>query len=82
MPSVVTDSNDPNWVRWEEAAPKMVMALCEAGYPCELIEFDPRFPNRFNTIAYIDVEPPVEVILKAAALCGVEDMVGEALNNR
>jgi hypothetical protein len=56
----------------------MAMALCEAGYPTRLVPFSFE-TGRENELAF-EQFPPDDVLLKAASLCGVEDMVREAID--
>jgi hypothetical protein len=59
----------PEQERWEAALPSLAACLTEAGYPAES---RPGPPPRLRCP---DVAPPYEVMLTAAALCGVVDLV-------
>lgn len=54
-----------NHRRWNEAVPKLCMALSEAGYPAR--------PIAGSALEY-DLRPPEDVLQKAFELCGIGDM--------
>lgn len=69
-----------NLERWLEATPKVVMALCEAGYPCTWLESNPRIASHKGIIRFDSERPPDGVLLKAAELAGIRDLIEIALS--
>ncbi len=69
--------------RWAEAAPRIAMALCEAGYPSEFHETDCHGGGwRENVVSFLEVMPPDDVLMKAGEVCGVPDLVERLWLNR
>lgn len=65
--------------RWAEAAPKMAMAFCEAGYPCTFERWSLVSPTGENEIRFLGEVPPLEVIVRAAELCGIREVLDRDL---
>lgn len=61
--------------RWFDGAEKVAMACCEAGYPCT---YQPKAPGVLGLLTFSGRIPPEEVLLKAGALAGIQDLIEEA----
>lgn len=71
--------SSPNRDRWHEAAPKMAMALSEAGFPTRYEMISLSAPGRVDELVFTGGFPDDITLLKAAHLCGVQDLVEEAV---
>ena len=69
--------------RWAGAYERMAMALSEAGYPTRPEPFSSAVPGRLYELVFTGKFPPDEVLLRAADLCGIRDLMEQAeINGR
>lgn len=73
------DADGDNYARWSHAAPKMAMALAEAGYPNH---HDLLLGRYQHAITFIGGAAPDSVLLRAGHLCGVGDLIKDLLQER
>jgi hypothetical protein len=66
--------------QWASAVECLAMALCEAGYPARVNAVSIPFPGvRENELVFEGDFPSDGVLLRAAELCGIRDLMESAV---
>lgn len=69
--------------RWAVGAPKVAMALNEAGYPCHFEEVHFHLGGlQQNVIVFDAPRPALDVLVKAGDVCGIGDLMRTLYEDR